>query len=57
MGQRSSFDSVAAVMVAFMQKPTWTQAALAREVELKPEALRKILRNLQASGYLLMPTI
>jgi predicted DNA-binding transcriptional regulator YafY len=51
MGQRGSFESIAAVMVAFMRKPTWTQAALAREVEIKPEAVRKILRGLKAGGY------
>jgi predicted DNA-binding transcriptional regulator YafY len=51
MGQRSGTDSVAAVMAAFLRQRKWTQADLAREVELKPEALRKILRQLQGSGY------
>lgn len=51
MGQRSGTDSVAAVMAAFLRQRNWTQADLAREVELQPEALRKILRQLQGGGY------
>jgi predicted DNA-binding transcriptional regulator YafY len=51
MGQRSATQTVAAVMVALMEKRTWTQAALARRAGLeRPEALRNVLRELQESG-------
>jgi predicted DNA-binding transcriptional regulator YafY len=51
MGQRSRTASVAAVMAAFLERPTWTQADLARAVGLeRPEALRNVLRELRESG-------
>jgi len=50
MGQRSATQSVAAVMVAFLERKTWIQAELARATGLRPEALRNILRELQDSG-------
>jgi len=37
-------------MGAFFARRTWTQADLARAVELRPEAVRKLLQELQASG-------
>jgi predicted DNA-binding transcriptional regulator YafY len=37
-------------MAAFITRKTWTQADLARAVELRPEALRKVLRELRESG-------
>jgi predicted DNA-binding transcriptional regulator YafY len=51
VGQRTATKTVAAVMAAFMEHKTWTQADLARHLELKrPEALRTVLRELQDNG-------
>jgi predicted DNA-binding transcriptional regulator YafY len=50
MGQRSRTASVAAVMAAFFARRKWIQAELAREVGLRPEALRTVLRDLCANG-------
>jgi predicted DNA-binding transcriptional regulator YafY len=50
MGQRSATRSVAAVMVAFTERKTWTQADLARAVGLSTEAVRKVLSDLVESG-------
>ena len=50
MGQRSATRSVAAVMAAFLKRKTWTQADLARAVDLSPEAVRKVLHELRESG-------
>jgi predicted DNA-binding transcriptional regulator YafY len=51
VGQRTATKSVAAVMAAFIERKTWTQADLARHVGLeRPAALRKVLEELQESG-------
>jgi predicted DNA-binding transcriptional regulator YafY len=51
MGQRSATKSVVAVMAAFLERKTWTQADLARATGLqRPEALRNVLRELIESG-------
>jgi predicted DNA-binding transcriptional regulator YafY len=51
MGQRSGTRSVAAVMAAFIERKTWTQADLSRAVGLeRPEALRNVLRELVEIG-------
>lgn len=51
MGKRSRTDSVIKVMGAFVARKTWTQADLARAVELGTEALRNVLREMQESGF------
>ncbi|MGH7271579.1 MAG: hypothetical protein ACREJ3_14205, partial [Polyangiaceae bacterium] len=51
MGQRTATQSVAAVMAAFLERRSWTQAELARATGLqRPETLRNVLRELQGSG-------
>ena len=40
---------------SFYPRKTWSQAELAREHELTVEAVRKILRDLQANGVPLTP--
>src|SRR4029077_5491023 len=50
MGQRSRTASVAAVMAAFFTRRKWTQADLARAVDLRPAALRAVLQDLCANG-------
>jgi predicted DNA-binding transcriptional regulator YafY len=50
MGQRSRTESVAAVMAAFFTHRKWTQAELARAVDLRPAALRAVLQDLCANG-------
>jgi predicted DNA-binding transcriptional regulator YafY len=51
VGQRSATKSIVAVMVAFFERKTWTQADLARAVGFaRPEALRKVLNELVESG-------
>jgi predicted DNA-binding transcriptional regulator YafY len=51
MGQRSRTETVAAVMVAMTQRRVWKQAELAREVDVQPEALRKVLNEMVSSGF------
>jgi predicted DNA-binding transcriptional regulator YafY len=51
VGQRSRTETVVAVFAALMQGGrSWTQAELARVVGVRPEALRKILEEMVASG-------
>lgn len=50
MGQRSSTETIAAILQAFLRKRSWTQADLAREVGIGVPALRKRLTDLAAAG-------
>ena len=51
MGQRSSTETVVAIVQAFLQRRTWTQAELARHVGVAVPALRKRLNELCTSGF------
>ncbi len=48
VGQKGRTESVTKVLAALMTRKTWIQAELAREVGLSTEALRKLLRELDA---------
>lgn len=50
MGQRSSTETLAAILKAFLERSTWKQADLARHVGVQPAALRKQLEDLRGSG-------
>jgi predicted DNA-binding transcriptional regulator YafY len=50
MGRRSPTESVARIYRAFLRQRTWSQAALAREIEIGIPALRKRLDELTALG-------
>lgn len=51
MGQRSSTETVVAIVQAFLQRRTWSQAELARHVGVAVPALRKRLNELTTSGF------
>lgn len=55
MGKRGRTESVTGVLAAFLQQKRWSQAELARELELSVEAVRKILRDLASNGVPLTP--
>jgi predicted DNA-binding transcriptional regulator YafY len=50
VGRRSQTETIAGIYQAFLQRRTWPQAALARELEVTVEALRRVLGELQAGG-------
>ena len=50
VGRRSPTESVARIYRAFLRQRTWTQAALAREIEIGVPALRKRLDELTTLG-------
>jgi predicted DNA-binding transcriptional regulator YafY len=50
VGQRSQTETVASVYQAFLQRRTWKQVDLAREVGIGTEPLRRVLYELQARG-------
>jgi len=50
MGTRSAPDTIAAIMLAFVDQRTWRQAELAERVGITTAALRKRLLELQAWG-------
>lgn len=50
MGKRSSSETVAGILVAFIERRTWQQAQLARRLQLQPRAVRKHLEELMQSG-------
>ncbi len=50
VGQRSGTASAIAVISAFVQRKSWTQADLARAVGLRTEALRRVLDELDSNG-------
>jgi predicted DNA-binding transcriptional regulator YafY len=51
MGQRSTTETVVAVLQAFLQKRSWKQVELARHADVTVAALRKHLNELSASGF------
>jgi predicted DNA-binding transcriptional regulator YafY len=50
MGQRSPTETLAGIYQAFLARRTWTQSALARELEISPERISRILRDLHSRG-------
>ena len=50
MGSRSSTETVAALLKAFLDQRTWKQADLARRVEVASATIRKRLVELQSTG-------
>jgi predicted DNA-binding transcriptional regulator YafY len=50
VGQRSPTDTLAGIYQSFLAHHTWKQAELAREVEVRPATLHKILTQLQSQG-------
>jgi DNA-binding HxlR family transcriptional regulator len=50
VGQRSSTETIVAILKAFLDTRTWKQADLARRIGIQPAALHKRLVELQASG-------
>src|SRR5204863_5027205 len=50
VGRRSPTESVARIYRAFLRQRTWSQAELAREIEIGIPALRKRLDELTALG-------
>jgi predicted DNA-binding transcriptional regulator YafY len=50
VGQRSQTETLAGVYQAFLQRRTWTQSELAKELEIGVEPLRKILHELLEKG-------
>ncbi len=51
MGQRSSTETIVAILKAFLDTRTWKQADLARHVGVQTAALHKRLFELKASGF------
>lgn len=51
MGQRSPTETLFGIITAFIDERTWTQAALARRLETRPETIRRRLGELQAGGF------
>lgn len=50
MGQRSNTETIVAILKAFLDTRTWSQADLARHIGIQPATLHKRLVELQASG-------
>lgn len=50
MGQKTAGESIAAIIQAFLKRRTWSQADLARQVDLQVPALRKRILDLQSAG-------
>lgn len=50
MGRRKGVETAVAIMEAFRARRTWTQAELARHVEITPRALRVALVECQRAG-------
>jgi hypothetical protein len=51
MGQRSATETLFGIVHLFIENRTWSQAELARRLELGVPALRKRLVELQAAGW------
>ncbi len=51
MGQRSPTETFFALMAAFVEQRTWTQADLARRLATRTETVRKQLGELQQAGF------
>lgn len=50
MGQRSATETVAGIFQRFLQQREWSQAALARSLEISVKAVRARLAELEAEG-------
>ncbi|MGO9838306.1 MAG: helix-turn-helix transcriptional regulator [Polyangiaceae bacterium] len=50
MGRRSQTETVAGIYQAFLQRRTWSQANLAKELDVTVGTLRRVLVELQAEG-------
>lgn len=50
MGQRSSAETIVAILKAFLDQHTWKQADLARHVGVQPATIHKRLEELRSSG-------
>ncbi len=50
MGRRSQTETVAGIYQSCLQRRTWSQAVLARELEVSVGTLRRVLGELQAEG-------
>lgn len=50
MGQRSAFQTVSSVVVAFLQQRRWTRAALAERVRVTPRTIARIIAALGDAG-------
>ncbi len=48
---RSSTETVVAIVQAFLEQRTWTQAALARRAGVQPGTIRRRLQELEDSGF------
>ncbi|MFH0900731.1 MAG: WYL domain-containing protein [Pseudomonadota bacterium] len=51
MGRRSATETLAAVIQAFFESPTWTQAELARRVQVRVDTARRLLLDLELAGW------
>ena len=50
VGQRSQTETLAGIYQAFLQKRTWAQSALAKELGISVEPLRRVLHELLERG-------
>lgn len=50
MGQRTATESIAAIVQAFLERRTWSQAELARRLEIGVPAIKRRLKELAAGG-------
>lgn len=50
MGQRSATETLFKIIACFIERPTWNQADLARELQTSSETVRKHLNDLVAGG-------
>lgn len=51
MGRRSQTETLSGILRCFLTERTWTQAALARELEVSVKTVRSKLEELEAAGY------
>jgi predicted DNA-binding transcriptional regulator YafY len=51
VGQRTPTETLFGIIAAFVEDRTWSQAALARRLETRPETIRRRLEELQAGGF------
>ncbi|MCC7536677.1 MAG: WYL domain-containing protein [Deltaproteobacteria bacterium] len=51
VGQRTSSETLANIVVAFMRQPTWAQAELARATGVTPRTVKRILEELALAGW------
>ncbi len=51
MGQRTSSETLAAIIVAFWKQPTWSQADISRHAGVTPRSMKRHLDDLMAAGW------